>query len=67
MPIARATTAAALALAAGASIAGVGPVDPFGTNQVGTQADGRILLPHNQWVAPYRRAGRVGRATQNQT
>jgi hypothetical protein len=24
---------------AGASIAGVGPVDPFGTNQVGTQPD----------------------------
>jgi hypothetical protein len=44
--IARAATAAALALAAGASIAGVVPVDPFGTNQVGTQADGRVLLPH---------------------
>jgi hypothetical protein len=57
VPIARATVVAALALAAGASIAGVGPVDPFDTNQVGTQPDEQILLGHNQWVAPYRRAG----------
>jgi hypothetical protein len=57
VPIFRATVAAALALAAGASIAGVGPVDPFDTNQVGTQPDEQILLGHNQWVAPYRRAG----------
>jgi hypothetical protein len=37
------TTPAALALAAGASIAGVNPVDPFGTNQVGMQ--GSRLAP----------------------
>ena len=43
MPIASTTAAAALALAAAASIAGVGLVDPFGTNQLRTQADGRPI------------------------
>lgn len=59
MPTAGTTTAAALTLAAGASIAGVSPVDLFGTNQPGAQADEQILPAQNQWVAPYRRAGRL--------
>jgi YVTN family beta-propeller protein len=27
--------------------------NPFGTSAVGTQTDGKVLLPDNQWVAPY--------------
>jgi YVTN family beta-propeller protein len=27
--------------------------NPFGTNQVGTQTDGKVLLPDNQWITPY--------------
>jgi YVTN family beta-propeller protein len=37
-----------------AAAAGVIPLNPFGTNQVGQQqADGRILLPDNHWISPY--------------
>jgi YVTN family beta-propeller protein len=46
-------TVATLAVgAATASAAGV-PVNPFGTDHVGQQADGRILLPDNQYISPY--------------
>ena len=53
--VAGTTTAAALALAAGVAGAAVAdvPVNPFGTNVVGTVVKGRLLLPDNQWVAPY--------------
>ena len=34
-----------------AAISGV-QLNPFGTSQVGQQADGRILLPDNQWISP---------------
>jgi YVTN family beta-propeller protein len=48
---------AAVALAAcgvaTAAAAGVIPLNPFGTSKVGQQSNGRVLLPDNQWVAPY--------------
>jgi YVTN family beta-propeller protein len=40
---------AAAAAVSGAFTAGT----PFGTEEVGTQTDGKVLLPDNQWVAPY--------------
>ena len=48
------TAAAAIAGVASAQASGVGVigVDPFGTNHVGTLADGRVLLPSNQYVTP---------------
>jgi YVTN family beta-propeller protein len=48
------TAAAAAVGVAGAQAAGINVVDvnPFGTNHVGTQADGRVLLPSNQYVTP---------------
>jgi YVTN family beta-propeller protein len=36
----------------GAASAAVYTGNPFGTSQVGQQADGRILLPDNQWISP---------------
>jgi YVTN family beta-propeller protein len=52
--------AAAVAIAAcgvtTAVAAGVVPLNPFGSNKVGTtHAGGRILLPDNQWISPYGR------------
>jgi YVTN family beta-propeller protein len=50
-------TAAVAVVACGvatAAAAGVVPLNPFGTNQVGQQqADGRMLLPDNHWISPY--------------
>jgi YVTN family beta-propeller protein len=41
----------------GAAAAATGGVfaggSPFGTSEVGTQTDGKILLPDNQWLTPY--------------
>jgi YVTN family beta-propeller protein len=43
--------------AASAAAYGVNPFgtghDPFGTNEVGQEVNGRLLLPDNQWIAPY--------------
>ncbi|HEX6453626.1 MAG TPA: bifunctional YncE family protein/alkaline phosphatase family protein [Trebonia sp.] len=47
---------AAVALAGGGSAAAAvgGTSNPaFGTSQVGTQTDGKVLLPDNQWLTPY--------------
>jgi YVTN family beta-propeller protein len=48
-------TAATLAVGVGAGTAAAAGVslNPFGTSHVGPQADGRILLPDNHWLAPY--------------
>jgi YVTN family beta-propeller protein len=40
----------AAAAATGAAFTGG---NPFGTSQVGTQTDGKVLLPDNQWLTPY--------------
>lgn len=40
----------AAAAAAGISFT---PGNPFGTSEVGTQTDGKVLLPDNQWLTPY--------------
>jgi YVTN family beta-propeller protein len=40
--------------AAAAAAGGAFTADnPFGTNEVGTQTDGKVLLPDNQWLTPY--------------
>jgi YVTN family beta-propeller protein len=41
---------AATAAAAGVTFT---PGNPFGTSEVGTQTDGKVLLPDNQWLTPY--------------
>ena len=42
-------TCVAVAGVASAAVAGLGP---FGTSQVGQEANGAILLPSNQWISP---------------
>jgi YVTN family beta-propeller protein len=46
-------TAATLAVGVGTAAADGIPLNPFGTSHVGQQANGRILLPNNQWISPY--------------
>jgi YVTN family beta-propeller protein len=49
--------AAVLVGGGGAAAAAVGGAftagNPFGTNEVGTQTDGKVLLPDNQYISPY--------------
>jgi YVTN family beta-propeller protein len=45
-------TALFVAVVAVASAAAIGDLGPFGSDQVGQQVDGRILLPSNQWISP---------------
>jgi YVTN family beta-propeller protein len=47
------TAAAALAVGVATAAAAGVPLNPFGNSHVGQQADGRILLPTNQWISPY--------------
>jgi YVTN family beta-propeller protein len=47
------TTAAALAVTVATAAAAGLPLNPFGTSHVGQQANGRTLLPDNQWISPY--------------
>jgi YVTN family beta-propeller protein len=52
--LAAGTALVALAVSGAATAASAGlPLNPFGTAHVGTQADGRVLLPYNQWIASY--------------
>jgi YVTN family beta-propeller protein len=50
--------AAAVLVGGGAATAAAAGIlttrdSPFGTSEVGTQTDGKVLLPDNQWVTPY--------------
>ncbi len=47
-----ATTVLVLVATVGIASAAFGGFDPFGTNQVGQDVNGAILLPTNQWVSP---------------
>jgi YVTN family beta-propeller protein len=47
------TTAATLVVGVATAAAGSVPLNPFGTSHVGQQANGRILLPDDQWISPY--------------
>jgi YVTN family beta-propeller protein len=47
--------AAVVALSTGTVVAAAAgaPLNAFGTDHVGTQADGRVLLPYNQYISSY--------------
>ncbi|WP_426241347.1 hypothetical protein [Nocardioides sp. LHG3406-4] len=52
-PIAAAAATAALARGIGAAAGAGVQINPFGTSHVGTQADGSVLRPSSQRIAPF--------------